>query len=131
MSKTASGYGRFSRARFEYSPVSGERKSGIPALVEMPAPVRTTTRLTLSDLRCSATEPMVRSFRVLEGMASSTSSWEESWPIFALEAGLLGERMRAATSSTLEVAAPKFNFYIRDKKLVWCNILSRLLNRNS
>lgn len=39
MSKTASAYGRFSRARFAYRPVSGERKSGIPAEVLIPAPV--------------------------------------------------------------------------------------------
>ena len=38
MSKTASGYGRLRRARFAYRPVSGDRKSGIPAAVEMPAP---------------------------------------------------------------------------------------------
>jgi hypothetical protein len=39
MSKTASGYGRFRRARFAYRPVSGDLKSGIPADVLMPAPV--------------------------------------------------------------------------------------------
>lgn len=38
-SKTASGNGRFNACRFAYNPVSGERKSGIPADVEMPAPV--------------------------------------------------------------------------------------------
>ena len=39
MSKTASGNGRSSRARLAYKPVSGERKSGIPADVLIPAPV--------------------------------------------------------------------------------------------
>ena len=39
MSKTASANGRFSLARFAYSPVSGDRKSGMPAEVLMPAPV--------------------------------------------------------------------------------------------
>ena len=37
--KTASGYGRSSFARLAYRPVSGERKSGIPAAVLTPAPV--------------------------------------------------------------------------------------------
>lgn len=37
--KTASGYGRFNLAKFAYRPVSGERKSGIPAAVLRPAPV--------------------------------------------------------------------------------------------
>lgn len=36
---TASGRGRLSFARLEYIPVLGERKSGIPAAVLIPAPV--------------------------------------------------------------------------------------------
>ena len=39
MSKTASAYGRFRRARLAYNPVPGDLKSGIPADVEIPAPV--------------------------------------------------------------------------------------------
>ena len=39
ISKTASAYGRFNRARFAYNPVSGDRKSGMPAEVLIPAPV--------------------------------------------------------------------------------------------
>lgn len=38
MSKTASAKGRLSLARFAYRPVSGDRKSGIPAEVLIPAP---------------------------------------------------------------------------------------------
>lgn len=41
-SNTASGKGKFSAWRFAYSPVSGLRKSGMPAEVDMPAPVKTT-----------------------------------------------------------------------------------------
>lgn len=39
MSKTASGNGRLRRARLAYKPVSGDRKSGMPADVLIPAPV--------------------------------------------------------------------------------------------
>ena len=35
----ASGYGRSSLARFAYKPETGDLKSGMPADVEMPAPV--------------------------------------------------------------------------------------------
>lgn len=37
-SKIASGYGRLYFSNWEYNPVPGVRKSGIPALVEIPAP---------------------------------------------------------------------------------------------
>jgi hypothetical protein len=50
-SKTASGKGKFSAWRFAYSPVSGLRKSGMPAEVDMPAPVRTTMLFAASQLR--------------------------------------------------------------------------------
>lgn len=46
-SKTASGNGRFNACRFAYNPVSGDLKSGIPADVEMPAPVSTIMFLAL------------------------------------------------------------------------------------
>jgi hypothetical protein len=44
MSKTASAYGRFRRARLAYNPVPGDLKSGIPADVEIPAPVYRSVR---------------------------------------------------------------------------------------
>lgn len=64
MSKTASAYGRLRRAKFAYKPVSGDLKSGMPALqdvsafklydgfhvthlVDIPAPVMTTILLAL------------------------------------------------------------------------------------
>lgn len=37
--KTAWGYGRSSLAKLAYNPVLGERKSGIPAAVLIPAPI--------------------------------------------------------------------------------------------
>ena len=45
-SNTASGKGSFSSCKFAYRPVSGDLKSGIPAAVEIPAPVRMTMFLT-------------------------------------------------------------------------------------
>ena len=40
-----SGVGRLKRASWVYSPVPGERKSGIPALQLIPAPLSQTIRL--------------------------------------------------------------------------------------
>jgi len=45
-SKTASGKGKFNLCKLWYNPVEDERKSGIPAEVDIPAPVRMTIFLT-------------------------------------------------------------------------------------
>lgn len=50
ISKTASGKGRFSRCRFAYNPVAGDLKSGIPAEVDIPAPVRITIFFAIHQL---------------------------------------------------------------------------------
>lgn len=89
MSKTASAYGRLRRARFAYSPVLGDLKSGIPAAVESPAPVKTTIRDAFPSLISFATDSSVRDLRVRLGTLSSSSSCEFSWPILLRRPGLL------------------------------------------
>lgn len=74
MSNTASAYGKLSRAKFAYSPVLGDLKSGIPAEVDTPAPVSTTIRGAFPSLISSATDLTFRDLRVLGGMLSSISS---------------------------------------------------------
>lgn len=82
MSKTASGCGRFSRWRLEYSPVLGDLKSGIPAEVDMPAPVITTIRFARPSWIYSAMPLTSRDERVLGG--SFGSICDCSLPIFLL-----------------------------------------------
>ena len=60
--------------------MSGDLKSGIPAEVEMPAPVMTTIRLGRPSLMYSATPDRERDKRVRGGVLGSI--WEFSWPIF-------------------------------------------------
>lgn len=91
-SKTASGKGRFNRWRLWYSPVDGERKSGIPAEVEIPAPVRMTMFLATSsgyqlsslDMRLGWEAPLpdLMSFAVWLKLDSPCSDLEDGvWSI--------------------------------------------------
>src|ERR1700735_2614995 len=106
MSKTASAYGKLSRARFAYRPVLGDLKSGLPAEVDTPAPVRTTIRGAFPSLISSATDLTLRDLRVLGGTLSSINSWEDSWPILNqsrdLEAPECLQRRRRPIASVLE-----------------------------
>lgn len=60
--------------------MSGDLKSGIPAEVEMPAPVMTTMRFGWPSLMYSANPDRERDERVRGGVLGSIC--EFSWPIF-------------------------------------------------
>lgn len=64
--------------------MSGDLKSGIPADVEIPAPVMTTILLGRSELMNFATPERVRSVRVCGGVLGSMGSWDSAWPILSL-----------------------------------------------
>lgn len=72
MSKTASAYGRSSLARLAYNPVSGDLKSGIPALVLIPAPTMTAIVRALPSRMYSAMPSRFLVVRTVGGTDSST-----------------------------------------------------------
>ena len=88
MSKTASGNGRSRRARLVYKPVSGDRKSGMPADVLIPAPVYeyqsvTAWHLQLGIVDTITTIFLARPFRISDATASRERSERVSGETFS------------------------------------------------